>query len=415
MKSNGNIVVSGFYGVPNVGDEVICQAITKGLKTVFKESRIVVVTRNTSISNKWTSSDVFYLKGFYPSYEFWLNFFKLCQCVRDGHMIVTGGGGIWQDVHSWYTPLQSLIVASTGLFFGIPVCTLGLGVGPIRRGWLRKIVGFLANRFVVLLVRDEYSVQQLCEWGVRNNKIISAADAAPSLFYNNRATVRDSSCADGLVGISLRTWPGINEKQIALFFENLIMKNKKLMLFCCEPEVDRKFYEKVLGLCRPEVKECCKIYEPSSVAEAIASIGKVELFFAMRLHVCILSVAQMVPFIPVNYDPKVGSFADKIGLGPLILEVDQVNSDLAERMPEALEYWQEHKHCVKEEFDQIAKESIEMFEKIASYDRCAVDLRSRLVGLMGLVVLIGIGFFSGIGRFFPWLVRRIICTKQIRK
>jgi polysaccharide pyruvyl transferase CsaB len=411
VKDKQNIIVSGFYGAPNVGDEIICQAVINNLKRVFSDSRIVVITRNISVSSQWISSDAIFIEGFYPSYKFWFNFFKLCRNISRANIVIIGGGGIWQDIFSWVSTTRHLIIGALGLVFGVSVYTIGLGVGPMNRKSLRILTGFLAKNFELLFVRDEHSARQLQNLGVADSKIVVGTDAAPSLFDENNIEGHCKSSLTGAIGISLRKWPDIDFEKVASLFKKLVEEGNKLTLFCCEPEPDKIFYEEVLNHCNEQVRQGCEIFQPSSVIESIEYIRRLDFFIGMRLHVCVLSAAQMVPFIPILYDPKVAGFTAQMDLNSLALSVREVNDDLACKIPEALKYWQNNNDRLKEKFANIVGNSTQMFNDIAGAASHSVRLRCRLVGLLALAALAIIGVFSECCHFFSWFRRRVLLRK----
>lgn len=76
-------------------------------------------------------------------------------------LIVVGGGGLLQDVRSWSTIPAHLLPARLGIVWGLPVITVGLGVGPIRRPWLRRLIGTVCSAMTLIQVRDTRSKETL--------------------------------------------------------------------------------------------------------------------------------------------------------------------------------------------------------------------------------------------------------------
>jgi len=112
MQGSDRFVVSGFFGSPNVGDEAVCLAVIEGVKKVFNNADISIITKNAGVSQAFTSSEVNYIECFYPIVSFWRKLPQLVRAVRSARMVVIGGGGLFQDVHSWSTPLCHLLAGS---------------------------------------------------------------------------------------------------------------------------------------------------------------------------------------------------------------------------------------------------------------------------------------------------------------
>ncbi|MBN2138260.1 MAG: polysaccharide pyruvyl transferase family protein [Sedimentisphaerales bacterium] len=392
MKKRNRVVISGFFGSPNVGDEAVCLAVVEGIRRVFEGVDISVVTRNAEVSKNFTCSRVDYIQCFYPMVGFWRKLPRLIRAVGDAHLVVIGGGGLFQDVHSWSTPLCHLLSASLALLFSVPACIVGLGVGPIKRAWIRKIIGRTANRFCFLGVRDEYSAQEMVDCGVPREKISVGADVVPGLFREHIAACDRPAEETGLVGVSLRRWPGLDMHSVAELLGEIVNRGKKIRLLCFEPEPDKIFYSEILELCSSETRRNCEVFYPTTFAQSVEAIRESDFLIAMRLHACILAGVQGVPFLPVSYDRKVREFCSQIGIPELVVEVGDVNSSLAAKLDQIQDYWDENRSRIDSGIDDVKSVSSGIFDELAGCCEGPKQWGSRLVGLrtFALIVFLGI-------------------------
>ena len=88
------IVISGYYGFANAGDEAMLTSIVRALRGVQPEIDLTVISGNpaeTSAKHK--------VKSIYR-----FNFFKIYNALKNADMLLSGGGSLLQDV----TSLRSL-------------------------------------------------------------------------------------------------------------------------------------------------------------------------------------------------------------------------------------------------------------------------------------------------------------------
>jgi polysaccharide pyruvyl transferase WcaK-like protein len=65
-----------------------------------------------------------------------------------------------------------------------------------------------------------------------------------------------------------------------------------------------------------------------------AAIGKAAVVVAVKLHAAVLAAAAGIPFISVEYRPKVRDFADSLGWGRFCVRADQADGAALERLVE---------------------------------------------------------------------------------
>ncbi|MDD5602599.1 MAG: glycosyltransferase [Eubacteriales bacterium] len=172
------ILISGYYGFDNAGDEAILQSLVSELKAACPGLEIMVLSANPSK----TSVD-FGVHSVSRS-----NIIKMIQAVKNCDILISGGGSLFQDTTSffnvwYYGGIIMLAFAMKKLVFAY-----AQGIGPVSSRLNKKMLRFIFNRVNNISVRDIRSMRQLKAIGVKRN-VSCTIDPA---FLNKRATKKES-------------------------------------------------------------------------------------------------------------------------------------------------------------------------------------------------------------------------------
>ena len=188
------MVISGYYGFGNAGDEAVLQGVLAGLRhAAVKEAEsieAVVLSADPAATrrvhgveavSRWSAPGVW-------------------RALRGADLLVSGGGGLIQDRTSARSSLYYLGVIAMARAARLPVYVYGQGVGPIRRRALRILAGLCLQGVRGAGVRDEASLRLLQEIGVPRERLFLAADAAFALEPPSMEEVCDALRSVGLDG-----------------------------------------------------------------------------------------------------------------------------------------------------------------------------------------------------------------------
>lgn len=143
------IVVSGYYGFANLGDEAILAALCADLEVLggFSRREILVLSHNPA--------DTESVHGVRAIDRY--NLRKVWQILGIARGFVSGGGSLLQDVTGPRSIPYYLGLAELALLRKIPVVMYGQGIGPVQsalfRRWVRRVYG----RSSAYSVRDRHS------------------------------------------------------------------------------------------------------------------------------------------------------------------------------------------------------------------------------------------------------------------
>lgn len=314
------ILMSGYFGFDNSGDDAILKAIVKDILDFNPKARVKVLSKdpdkteelcNVSAANRFKIRDVI-------------------GSIKATDILVSGGGSLLQDVTSTRSLLYYLALMKLAILYKKPVMVYANGIGPVNKQFNRRLVKRVLNRVDYISLRDEDSRMCLEEMGVKNKNIKLTADpvftlqAAPkervNIIFKNEEINKDKP----LIGISVRHWKNdellVNELSKAI---NTITSKKdvNIVLVPMHYPEDLKISQSILD--RVDSPNCHLLQAKYNVEEIMGVIGELELMVAMRLHSLIYAATQITPMLGLVYDPKVEGLLKELEV-PYKLSVDNI-------------------------------------------------------------------------------------------
>lgn len=302
MSSAKSILMSGYYGFDNSGDDAILKAIIKDIRNVDNKLNIVVLSKDPEKTN--AMYNVKAVDRF--------KVFDVIKAIKTTSLLISGGGSLLQDVTSTRSLLYYLAVMGMANFFGKPVMVYANGIGPINRKFNRWLSKITLDRVDLITLRDKDSREYLSKMGINNDNIIVTADPVFTLEASNKEHINNIFIKEGIpndkqyVGISIRKWKtaknliDIVSKTIVYIIENY--KVDVILIPMHYPE-DVEISLEVLNKVKSD--NCHVLRDKYSVEEIMGVIHRLDLIVAMRLHSLIYAAGQEVPMVGLVYDPKV--------------------------------------------------------------------------------------------------------------
>ena len=319
------ILIYGYYGFANAGDEAMLTAIIESLRQVEENVELTVLSGNpedTAAKHQVRSV-----------YRF--NPWAVIQAMYASELILSGGGSLLQDVTSKRSLLYYLSIIGLGKFFGKKVMLFAQGIGPIRAKWARKLTSFVCNKADLITVRDRESASELKEMGVAATKITVTADSVLSLkpvTGEGGRTLLQKAGVDltkPVIGISVRPWAGDARcfQVLAEAASKLQQRyGAQLILLPLQYSVDVKACEKLRKALACQ-KDVFLLNERYNTEEFLSIIGNCDLLIGMRLHALVFAAVMQTPILAISYDPKVDSFVNAIGEKP-VGTVEKIDGDM---------------------------------------------------------------------------------------
>ena len=384
------VVVSGYYGYDNCGDEAVLLAMIICLRRVIPDIRITVLSGNPAMTRA--------LYGVGAARRW--NPFAVALRILTCGLFISGGGSLLQDVSSSRSLRYYLAVIRLAEILGKRVMIYSQGIGPLKSEKNRARVAKAMNRCHEITVRDERSAQLLREIGVtREVKVFcdpvmaltssdvdgfdddesngdvgksaavamdgagdkSAAVAmdgagaakasddgdsdsnSNSNFDSNSNSNNDSdngsdsnidSARKPLLLTSIRSWNDDRHiRPVAEFLDSRIEKGWDVLLvpahYPYDMEALRRISESMSG--NPQIADKCL-----TAREFLDLSARADAVFSMRLHGLVFAFAAGAPMIGLSYDPKVDAFMEQIGFEKYCLPFDGFDCAVADRMLDEL-------------------------------------------------------------------------------
>ena len=305
MEKN-NIVISGYYGFSNAGDEAMLFAVLRALHYDPKRMRITVISGDPRrTENTFRVHAVSRFDGY-----------SILKSVYQSDLLISGGGSLLQDVTSWKSMMYYLSIIGMGIFFRKKVFLYSQGIGPVRYHWGRWILRTVMNHVDAITVRDSESKFFLEQLGVKN-RIYYTADAVLSLspvpHDIGREILRKNHIPTNkkLIGISIRRW--MNTEVWTEQLKNYIIKinGKEEYNFVFIPMQFPEDYKTAKEFC-DKIPHTFILSHSYGTEELMSLIGNLDLLIGIRLHALIFAALMHVPFIGISYDPKIDSFLQAV-------------------------------------------------------------------------------------------------------
>lgn len=311
MGTKNKILISGYYGFDNSGDDAILRAIVNDLDNNIENVEITVLSKNPSYTEK-----VYKINAVNR-----FNIKAVIETIKSCDLFISGGGSLLQDVTSTRSLLYYISLMRMAKFFNKKVMVYANGVGPINgrmnRIWTRRIL----NKVDLITLRDEDSRIFLEELKVDNENIYVTADPVFTLNPTKPDKVinilKKESIPENkpLVGVSLRNWRDSDNLVVnmAKAIDHIVEKqNVNVILIPMHYPEDLEISNKVLD--KVNNNSTYVLSNKYSVEDIMGIIKKLEMIIAMRLHSLIYAASQGIPMVGIVYDPKIEGFLKSVDM-----------------------------------------------------------------------------------------------------
>ena len=319
--TKSKIVISGYYGFKNAGDEAMLYSILRAVRSIDPEAEVTVISGRPEQTEK-----AFGVKAV-PRFGGVSILSKLLSC----DVLISGGGSLLQDVTSSRSCMYYLSLILAGAILGKKVMLYAQGIGPIHRLWVSRVTRFVLSKADAITVRDETSEQFLRDIGV-TAPIRTTADSVFFLTKENTEKGKEILRAAGvpenkkIVGLSVRNWKEADlwGKAFGRYIEKLADEDVSVVFIPMQRPDDGDMARKIC----PDAKENVYFLEGSyRVDELMSLVGCLDLLVGMRLHALIFAALSHIPMIGISYDPKIDNFLSSVGQ-EAIFPIEEFDADM---------------------------------------------------------------------------------------
>jgi len=302
-----NVVISGYYGYHNSGDDMLLQSIVQNLRAYRDDLSLTVLSLNPKDTRAQFNVNAIHR----------FNFISVFWHLRRTGLLITGGGNLIQDETSTKSLIYYLLVINMARRLGAKNMLYAKGIGPVYRPKNVRRARRALNKVDLITLREPESLEALSQIGVTGPTVYVTADAALALppAKSREALLRKMGVTGRFFAINLRSWPHNPpdlEEQVASFADFVAKTYGYQAVFVpMRIDQDSDISRRVMAL----MKEPSVLIEPDfrDFHQGRAIMGAADFAIAMRLHALVYAMEKGVPCIGLVYSPKVRQFMEFMG------------------------------------------------------------------------------------------------------
>lgn len=399
------LVLSGYYGFRNSGDEAVLKSILTALDAAGKEAGIKVEPIVLSGDPEWTARQY----GVEAVHRMKLS--EVRKALKSSDGLISGGGSLLQDATGLGSIPYYLGIMQIARWCGKPTFVYAQGIGPVNRKIFQPFIKRAFKKSAYVSVRDEESAILLRRYGVPQASIEIVPDPvmglpsgeghggsaqepgaqpgarsggarteggapAPLLAGSASASAEETDTRP-IVGVSVRHWRSDRADlvRVAAALEALAGRHAVRLRFLpfhhgADEDASRYVMERLSGA-------------PASLAPAhddpqqmLREVGRCALLIGMRLHSLIYAANQRVPLLGLSYDPKIDQFLGRLGQRAIGTTDELDPQELADQASKILSYPEQWLDSTNDQITRLKVEAARPAQQIIDFIRINYRLES---------------------------------------
>ncbi len=325
------VVISGYYGFDNLGDEAVLAGCIKGLREINPDVEITVLSHTPGVTEgRYNVNSV--ARN---------NMKKVIGILGNSDLFLSGGGSLLQDVTGWKSIPYYLGQVLLADILNNKTVFYAQGIGPVTSKINKKLIKWIGNRCDLITLRDQKSRELLQALGVDEKLIKVYTD--PAFILQPEHTGNYFPEKENVIGVVVRPWR--DNKYLPLLITGLEYLADTLpaeiVIIPYHYYEDRKIARQLQEQLKCEAKVLADKYTPGEMLNIFSSL---DFCIGIRLHSLIFAAISKIPFIGISYDPKVEAFLQKLGIN-CKLQIDNLSAELL--IGEVEQVWQNKEKFVR--------------------------------------------------------------------
>ncbi len=306
------VVISGYYGFKNSGDEAVLQAIIQALRNEAENKSIHLSITVLSADPTWT------MLQYSVQAVHRMKIFDVIKAIKSADALISGGGSLLQDVTGWKTIPYYLGIIYLAQRLKKQVFIYSQGLGPVNRKMFNGWIAAVFNKCTMISVRDKDSAAYLNGIGISTDRILEVPDPVMGLksgFYKPKEI---SKHLPAVIGVSVRFWQQDLRELIAIGKGLAELAKRRNVTFKILPfhqpsdaAASAKVCELMIkaGVPDERINWVIDAFDP---LEMMRHVEQCDVLVGMRLHALIYAATRCVPCAGISYDPKIDRFLRQI-------------------------------------------------------------------------------------------------------
>lgn len=328
------ILITGYYGAGNFGDDIMLEALCKGMRKSNKDIKLDIFKMFDKELKIDLDKDI-KVVNFYKIKRLRRLFFKML--IKKYDLFLWGGGTCFtdEDGDGLYDYMKMAKEA------GVKIAYIGVGVGKLTKDDRIDKTKYLMNNADIITLRDINSYRYALDI-VHNKKNVYLTEDLAYLFVNNlilkNNVNRDTSDVRKVIIswrnlVNYKTAQEENELIIKLieFIKTIIDENKKTEYVILplddrrDLDINKKIYNELKLF---ENNKSKFIYlDNLSPLEKIKEILNSDINISARLHGIFVSEIANIKTIGMSYSIKINEFLDSIGKLEDCIEIGEITKE----------------------------------------------------------------------------------------
>ncbi|MBB6021671.1 polysaccharide pyruvyl transferase CsaB [Paenibacillus sp. JGP012] len=414
VPTTKKLVISGYYGFRNSGDEAVLKSILNALEEESQRSNVTIEPIVLSIDPAWTTS----MYGVRAVHRMKLK--EVREALKESDGLISGGGSLLQDATGLKSIPYYLGVIKLAQWLKKPTFIYAQGIGPVNRKIFNPMIRSVFKSCTYVSVRDEQSADYLRRLGLKWNQIHVVPDPVMGLPLPEKVSVQSSgenvafdtvdATADGgnstvvahdasgvdvdaditleqqqvgsdtsetkhvklpVIGVSVRFWEADRKEltAIAAGLKKLAARKAvhlRFMPFHLPDDVQAsRFIMEMLGDITGKGSEISITEDLTDPQLMLEEVSRCDLMIGMRLHSLIYAASQYVLPVGISYDPKIDQFLLRLESEPAgdtgSLDGDKLAEQVAGLLDQRSQWLKQHEDritALKQEAREPAKQII---------------------------------------------------------
>jgi polysaccharide pyruvyl transferase WcaK-like protein len=345
------VLISGYYGFDNMGDEAVLAGLLAGMRQIAPEVQPVVLSACPETTR------VVHGVECVPR----AHVGAVWQAMRSSAGLISGGGSLLQDVTSKRSVYYYLAIMVMAQLAKRPFCICGQGMGPLQSPMARRVTGRVLRGARSIWVRD-HAAGKLVDALLTGSDKPDALDVDKQQSFTITSVVREyrlQSSSGRVIPLYIAADPAFllpvpDRDQVSRIYQELVPRNAGagpvwlvamrpwqhtqwqshlvqalvnaaktvdacLVFLALHPDQDQTLAERLYQDVQAQ-GVCSYVLAGLDLHQVRALLAGADMVIAMRLHALIMAVAAGVPGVAVSYDPKVTAFAQEMALPCLPLQ-----------------------------------------------------------------------------------------------
>lgn len=363
VTTSQKLVISGYYGFHNSGDEAVLKSILTALEEESHRSNVTIEPIVLSGDPEWTTS----MYGVRSVHRMKLK--EVREAIKESDGLISGGGSLLQDATGLKSIPYYLGVIKLAQWLKKPTFIYAQGIGPVKRKIFNPMIRSVFKACNYVSVRDEQSAEYLRGLGLQWNQIHVVPDPVMGLPLPEANAEEVSSVAVNaqgasvhtklpVIGVSVRFWESDRKELTAIAAGLKKLCSKKAVHLRFMPfhlpidEQASRFVMEMLGDLGNKGSEVSITKDLTDPQLMLQEVSNCDVVIGMRLHSLIYAASQYVPPVGISYDPKIDQFMlrlDSETVGSTdALDGDKLAKTVANLLDQRSQWLKEHEEGITE-------------------------------------------------------------------